>query len=280
MEGRGVTNYNVDKPSYGFTTSTTQFDDELMKRDIIQFEQAMMAKGASLEEAQRLTQLRFRPQEQSEQDTQKHHNNNNNTESSIKNDDGGGDDDDDDDSQFLERYRAMRIAELKKKSNSFGQVIPISRPDWNKEVNSDSHQSWVVVTLTSSNTRRTGAVEYAIQELSSKFPSIKFVSIPSQQAIENWPDTNLPSIFVYHKGTCQQQLIQMDTNLSVDQVEWKLAQIIDELDTDLEEEPEPSSPSSSSSASRGYKGTSVFGGQMSQLKTQDKHEEEDYDAVD
>ena len=39
MQGRGLTNYDPSKPSHEYTTSTTQFDDELMKRGIINFEQ-------------------------------------------------------------------------------------------------------------------------------------------------------------------------------------------------------------------------------------------------
>ena len=56
--GGNKISYSLDRPEYEYTTSTTQFDEELMKRDIITFEQAMMAKGASAEEAQRLAHVR------------------------------------------------------------------------------------------------------------------------------------------------------------------------------------------------------------------------------
>mmetsp|Transcript_8149 Transcript_8149/g.11741 ORF Transcript_8149/g.11741 Transcript_8149/m.11741 type:complete len:280 (+) Transcript_8149:83-922(+) len=279
MEGRGITNYNVDKPSYSYSTSTNEFDEELMKRNIIEFEQAMMAKGASLAEAQRLAQLRSQIDNDYKQSQDENNKNNKSSRKKFDNDDENDEDD------FLEKYRSMRIKELRKNRSkpTYGQVIPISRPDWGREVNGDSQRSWVVVVLTSSDTRRTGAIEHATQLLSSKFPLVKFVSIPSQQAIENWPDVNLPSIFIYHRGTCQHQLIQMGTHLSVDQVEWKLSQIIDDLDTDLEEEPESLQPPSSSNISTGYKGTSDFGGQMSQLQTRggdNTDDEEDYEDVD
>ena len=54
MEGRGVTNYDVSKPNFNITTSTTEFDDELMRRNIVSFEQCMIGKGATPQEARRL----------------------------------------------------------------------------------------------------------------------------------------------------------------------------------------------------------------------------------
>ena len=59
MDGRGVTNYSTDKPSYGFSTATTEFDDALMSRGVVTFEQAMIAKGASPQEARRLSEMKF-----------------------------------------------------------------------------------------------------------------------------------------------------------------------------------------------------------------------------
>lgn len=42
MQGRGVTNYSTSKPTHGFTTSTSEFDDALLQRGIISFEQVRM----------------------------------------------------------------------------------------------------------------------------------------------------------------------------------------------------------------------------------------------
>lgn len=43
----------------------------------------------------------------------------------------------------------------------------------------------------------------------AKFRDVKFVKIRSAQAIENWPELNLPTLFVYHKGVLQQQMITL-----------------------------------------------------------------------
>lgn len=39
MQGRGVTNYSTSKPTHEYTTNTTEFDDALLQRGIINFEQ-------------------------------------------------------------------------------------------------------------------------------------------------------------------------------------------------------------------------------------------------
>jgi len=38
-----------------------------------------------------------------------------------------------------------------------------------------------------------------------RFRAVKFVKIVSTAAIENWPDRNLPTLFVYHDGELKGQ---------------------------------------------------------------------------
>lgn len=52
-------------------------------------------------------------------------------------------------------------------------------------------------------------VEEAMMRLAPKFKYIKFVKIRSTQAIENWPEKNLPTIFFYHGGELKTQLITL-----------------------------------------------------------------------
>ena len=232
MEGQGVTNYAVDKPSYAYTTATTEFDDELIRRGVVTTEQAMVAKGASAEEAHRLTVLAKKAKEGGKSTQESN---------SIPKDDFSDDksDDDDDflDDDFLQKYRQQRIAELKKEhSNStesskdrgmvyYGEAVPIQRPDWTYHVNEASQDSWVVVTLTSNNLEVTGAVEAAAKALAKLCPSVKFVMIPSQSAIDNWPDSNLPSVFVYRHGEMQRELIGMKRSLTVMQLQKELEDV-------------------------------------------------------
>ena len=43
--------------------------------------------------------------------------------------------------------------------------------------------------------------------LAKKFQEVKFVKIRSTQAVENWPDSNLPTLFMYQNGALAKQMI-------------------------------------------------------------------------
>lgn len=207
MEGQGVTNYASDRPSYAFSASTTEFDDALIRRGVITEEDALVAKGASREQAAKLLV----------------HPKNNIVHQHVNDSDDGSDDDEflvDD--EFMTRYRKQRLEELcaaKPKAALFGDVVSISRSDWNREVNDDSQEHWVVVCLTSSDTERTGCCEAAVQELARKHSATKFVLIPAHQAIPNWPEDNLPTLFAYRDGRMQHQLVQLKGDISIMQLE-------------------------------------------------------------
>lgn len=36
----------------------------------------------------------------------------------------------------------------------------------------------------------------ALRSIAAKFPEVKFVKIRSQQAVEKWPEANLPTLFM------------------------------------------------------------------------------------
>jgi hypothetical protein len=261
MEGRGVTNYSVDKPSYGYSTETTEFDDALLSRGIITFEQAMIAKGATPTEALRLSQLH----ENEQRSTSSSHDV---SPKSIQNEVGNGnhgcsDESIEDDEQFMKNYREKRLKELKSREEGkqrrtkFGDVLHIARSDWNREVNEASMDGlWVLVNLTRSSScvsprhdELCDKVQQIMEQLADRFEGIKFVSIPSNSAIENWPVQNLPTLFCYRYGKLQHQLIGVDAfggvGLNIDRVEWRLA-CLGVVETDLREEPEPSHSSSNS----------------------------------
>ncbi len=81
---------------------------------------------------------------------------------------------------------------------------------------------WVFVCITSADTGRTGRVEEAVRELAGDYRMTKFVLIPSRSAIPNWPDSNLPSIFLYRHGKMQSELVRLSPETSVDQLEETL----------------------------------------------------------
>mmetsp|Transcript_15069 Transcript_15069/g.31982 ORF Transcript_15069/g.31982 Transcript_15069/m.31982 type:complete len:295 (-) Transcript_15069:110-994(-) len=294
MDGRGVTNYAAGKPSYGFSTATTEFDDALMARGIVTFEQAMIAKGASPSEARRLAELKENGSSDAQSEFSQHEGNN----ASIEQAGDGYDDvsvasggsEDDKDEEFIKKYRQMRINDLKKgrSSHGYGDVVHISRPDWNREVNEASRNGlWVVVNLTRSSTSLSRThnevcdkVEGIIRYLADKFADVKFVSIPSNSAIENWPAENLPTLFCYRYGKMHHQLIGVDAlggaGINSGRLEWRLA-MLGVLHTDLEEDPRPDRTEKCSGTGGDR---SAFGGTMSQLATARGYESDDYDYVD
>ena len=251
MEGRGVTNYNTDKPSYGFSTETTEFDEALLSRGIITFEQAMLAKGASPSEAIRLTRLHEQEQKGSSGDRDRFEKQN--LVERDGNDSSDNQSNEDDDEEFMEKYRQMRLNELrsgksKPGQKKFGDVIHIKRSDWTREVNDASKDGlWVVVNLTRSSSclsqrhdELCDQVQDIMIELADRFEEVKFVSIPSNSAIENWPAKNLPTLFCYRYGKLQHQFIGIEAfgglELNCDRVEWRLA-MLGVLETDLQEDP-------------------------------------------
>ena len=265
-----MTNYATDKPAFAFSTSTTEFDDALIERDIVTLEQAFMAKGASAEEAQRLAALKRNEQDAVGNDGVQFEKNKNNTES----DDGSESDKEDDDDEFLEQYRRQRLEQLKKKAKgSFGEVIPISRSDWTREVNDASNKSWVVVTLTSHDVERTWCIEEAVNKLATNFPSIKFFTIPSNAAIADWPSDNLPTVFLYRNGNLQKELIRLKGTITADELEWDLAEC-GVLETELEYASAVDREEVYCGA-RNYSGLSVFGGSLAQLETRRNESDED-----
>jgi len=259
MEGRGVTNYASGTPAYAFSAETTEFDDALISKGIVSFEQAMIAKGASPKEARRLAEINQvgatdiqsgMNLSQDEYDGQniQQLGDGHDDESDGTNEN----DEDEDDESFLKQYRHMRIDEIKNgRRQEYGDVIPIARPDWNREVNEASKSGlWVVVGLTRSSTSLSHAhdaicdkVEEITKDLADKFVNVKFVSIPSTSAIENWQPENLPTLFCYRFGKMQHQLVGIDAmggaGVNTGRLEWRLA-ILGVVQTELEEDPTPS----------------------------------------
>lgn len=245
---QGITTYSTDEPTYGFSAATTEFDDALIERGIVTLEQALVANGATPEQAAVLAHQKRHgttspvspePEVLAKQSNPK---------TPRKNDDDGDkdseteDDDDeefladDDENDFMERYRRERLVEIQQQQaqqrlkhgrSYFGEAIPISRTEWKHHVNDGSQNGvWVVVCLTSSSSlQRTGCVERAVKELAGSYPTTKFVLIPSHHAIPNWPESNLPSLFLYHDGVMQHQLIQLPCDMTTRALEERLSKL-------------------------------------------------------
>ena len=258
MEGRGVTNFSANKPSHGFTTSTTEFDDQLIQRGIVTTEQAMMAKGATMEDAFRLAEEKRRGVDS----IIKNNNNNNKSSSNWEKATNGADgdnsdvsdddsfEDDFDDDAFMQKYRQERLDQLKqeqdtkKKSELLSHSVPssilhIGRNDWKEEVNEESMDRWVVITLTDTSGDRRDRVVQELHRFAREFyPSggvqghdttsdsdsdnddhpqnnknshqqlpPRLLTIDASEAIPNWPAERVPAMFAYRDGVKQHEWI-------------------------------------------------------------------------
>ena len=205
MQGRGVTNFSGDKPSYALSAQTTEFDDQLIQRGIVSREQVMMAKGACPEEAVRLAEekqgiSKEDPQEETRMQRP----------SNLHEDDDDSDLDmleDDVDDDFFAKYRQERLAQLKQEhsSSNSSTVEHINRDQWKEKVNDASSDRWVLVTLTDAPNHQNILQE--LHQIGRQYTEFTLLTIDAAQAIPNWPSERVPSIFCYREGVKQHEWI-------------------------------------------------------------------------
>ncbi|XP_045139760.1 phosducin-like protein 3 [Echinops telfairi] len=99
---------------------------------------------------------------------------------------------------------------------------------------------WVILHLYKQGIPLCALINQHFRGLARKFPDVKFIKAISTTCIPNYPDRNLPTIFVYLKGDIKAQfigpLVFGGMNLTRDELEWKLAES-GAIKTDLEENP-------------------------------------------
>jgi len=138
---------------------------------------------------------------------------------------------DEEEAAILERCRRQRIAEMKAKmaKAKFGEVREISAIDYVKEVNQAGEGIWVVLHLYKQGIPLCALINQHISKLAHKFPEVKFLKSISTTCIPNYPDKNLPTLFVYKDGNMAHQFVGPinfgGMSLTCDQLEWKLHSI-------------------------------------------------------
>uniref|UniRef100_A0A8C0W5Y0 Phosducin-like protein 3 n=1 Tax=Castor canadensis TaxID=51338 RepID=A0A8C0W5Y0_CASCN len=135
-----------------------------------------------------------------------------------------------------------RLAEWKatQLKNKFGEVLEILGKDYVQEVTKASEGLWVVLHLYKQGIPLCALINQHLSGLARKFPDVKFVKAISTTCIPNYPDRNLPTIFVDLGGDIKAQfigpLVFGGMNLTRDELEWKLSES-GAVKTDLEENP-------------------------------------------
>lgn len=245
-----------------YTLETTDFDDVLIKHGIVSREQALIAKGMSVSEANAL--LAQEAENEKAMDGATFHETEEAqagaldargaaavrgalADSADSEDERLLDEAEDlfSDSRALERYREQRLAELREEASrpSFGELLRISRQTWLRDVNEASRSTAVIVNLVSQAVEDSLLASTFLAALAARFPRVKFCEIPSTQAIEGWPDANLPAVFAYRGGEMCHQFVGRDA-LSVNRgysdrsFEWRFAEH-GLVETDMESPPRP-----------------------------------------
>jgi len=136
---------------------------------------------------------------------------------------------DDKDERILEEYRRRRIAELKEQAqkNVFGEVLEISGQDFVNEINKAGSGVWVVLLLYKQGIQTCALLTEYLNHLARKFPATKFVKSISTTCIPNYPDSNLPTIFIYYEGDLKRQFAGptfFSLTTTQDEFEWILGQ--------------------------------------------------------
>ena len=108
---------------------------------------------------------------------------------------------DEEDDDFLNSYKQKRFNQIKELSQRqrFGLVFPITKPEYKEEVTDASQESHVFLHLTLSSSIQSRLLSSIMQRLAPKFPEVKFCEIPGNRCVENYPDSNCPTIIIYHK---------------------------------------------------------------------------------
>ncbi|RHY17689.1 hypothetical protein DYB25_010649 [Aphanomyces astaci] len=104
-----------------------------------------------------------------------------------------------------------RIAEMKAQMarNVFGDIQPISKDEWTREVTEASKGSWVVAYLWENSVEECKLMDQILRVIAGRHRDVKFVSIQSQVCVENWPLRNLPTLFIYKDGNLATQMLTL-----------------------------------------------------------------------
>ncbi|KXJ16217.1 phosducin-like protein 3 [Exaiptasia diaphana] len=149
---------------------------------------------------------------------------------------------DEEDERIIQQYRQQRLAEFNAhiKASKYGDVREITGQDYINEVNKAGDGVWVVLHLYKTGLPICALINQFLVQLAQKFPTTKFLKSISTLCIPNYPDKNLPTIFIYRNGDMKKQWIGPfafgGMNLKMDELEWMLSEV-GAVVTDLEEDP-------------------------------------------
>lgn len=148
-----------------------------------------------------------------------------------------------DDERAIQLYREKRLKELREKRarDRFGSVRDIEKAEWTREVNDASKERWVIVHMYQDSVVECALMDEALKDIAARFKYLKIVRIKSTSAVENWPDRNLPTLFMYNDGEAKEQIMTLNSlrgkNMKPADLEWALVQKDIIHDSELQDDP-------------------------------------------
>lgn len=97
------------------------------------------------------------------------------------------------------------------KKSVYGQVFPLQKPDYSRDVTEESSKAFVLVNLTASlgTNVESRVLTELWRQLAVKFGDIKFCEIRANLCIEGYPERNTPTILIYKDGEIKRQLVTL-----------------------------------------------------------------------
>lgn len=110
------------------------------------------------------------------------------------------------------------------------------------EVNKAGEEIWVILHLYAKGVPFCSLLNQYFTELAMKFPTVKFLRSIAQTCIPNFPEKNLPAIFIYNNGQMKKQFLGAaelrGTNLTLNELEFMLGRT-GAITTDIKDDPRP-----------------------------------------
>ncbi|KAI5953782.1 PLP2 [Candida theae] len=118
---------------------------------------------------------------------------------------------DEEDEEFLNFYKQKRMNEIKKLSEQkkYGSVLPISKNEYENEITKAPKGTTVLVHLSLQASLQSRLLGSLLSQLARKFPELKVCDIPAQRCIENYPESNCPTLIIYKDGNVLKQYVTL-----------------------------------------------------------------------
>lgn len=112
----------------------------------------------------------------------------------------------------------------------------------NLQVNKAGDEIWVVLHLYAKGVPFCSLLNQYFTEFAAKFPTVKFLRSIAQTCIPNFPEKNLPAIFIYHNGQIKKQFLGAmelrGPNMTRDELEYILGKV-GAIETEIKDDPRP-----------------------------------------